>query len=72
MQDVELLKKIAEDVGALKEKLNRVESLLEMIYPDERLIKREFIERVKKAEKRIEDEGLEFSSMDKFLESVEQ
>ncbi len=74
MSETELLKRIADDVTFLKEKVNKMESLLEeTLYPDENLLRKEFIERVEAAEERIEGgKGLKFDNADKFLESVEQ
>ncbi len=74
MSESEILKRIADDVAYLKEKVNHLESLLgEIVYPGEGLIKENFIERVEVAEERIEKgKGLKFKDMSKFLESVEQ
>lgn len=74
MSESEILKRIADDVAYLKEKVNHMESLLgEIVYPGEDLIKENFIERVEVAEERIEKgKGLKFKDMSKFLESVEQ
>ncbi len=74
MSESEILKRIADDVAYLKEKVNHMESLLgEIVYPGEDLIKEDFIERVEVAEERIEKgKGLKFKDMSKFLESVEQ
>ncbi|MEE8403372.1 MAG: hypothetical protein V3R93_06430 [Candidatus Hydrothermarchaeaceae archaeon] len=74
MSETELLKRIADDVTFLKEKVNKMESLLEeTLYPTEDLLRREFIERVEAAEERIGNgKGLKFKGMDEFLESVEQ
>ena len=74
MSEVELLRKIAEDVAVLREKVDSMEALLiEAIYPDEDLISPEFIKKVEEAEERIKiGEGLKFSSMEEFLKSVEE
>ncbi|MEE8168802.1 MAG: hypothetical protein V3T58_08040 [Candidatus Hydrothermarchaeales archaeon] len=74
MSEIEILKRIADDVAFLKEKVSHMESLLgEMVYPQEDLIKQAFIESVEAAEERIErGKGLKFKDMDDFLESVEQ
>ena len=74
MSEIELLKKIADDVTFLKEKVSKMESLLEeTIYPGEDSLRRGFIERVEAAERRIKSgKGLKFKDTDSFLESVEQ
>ncbi len=74
MSEVELLKRIADDVAFLKEKVSHMESLLgEIVYPREDRIKQTFIESVTASERRItKGEGLEFKNMDEFLESVEE
>jgi hypothetical protein len=74
MSEIELLKKIADDVAVLKVKVSRMESLLEeTVYPGEEYLKREFVESVEAAEERVESgKGLKFNNMDEFIESVEQ
>jgi hypothetical protein len=74
VSETEILKRIADDVAYLKEKVNHMEDLLgEMVYPREDHIRGEFIERVEAAEERIEKgKGLKFKDMSEFLESVEQ
>lgn len=74
MSEVELLRRIADDVAILKEKVSHMESLLgEIVYPSEDHIRKDFIESVGAAERRIaKGEGLKFKDMSKFLESVEE
>lgn len=74
MSESEILKRIADDVAYLKEKMNHMEILLEeIVYPGEDLIREDFIERVEASEERIEKgKGQKFKDMSKFLESVEQ